>query len=50
MNKFIREINKFYNINTYYSDWDSLYIENKYWDVLDKAKLVQDRLCQGKNN
>ena len=28
----------------------SLYIEKKYWDVLDKANLVGDRLCQGKND
>ena len=27
---------------------DSLYIEKKYWDVLDKANLVAKNLCQGK--
>ena len=36
MNIFIREINGFYNNSIYYSDTDSLYIEKKYWDVLDK--------------
>ena len=50
MNKFIREINGFYINNIYYTDTDSLYIEKKYWDVLDKANLVGDNLCQGKND
>ena len=50
MNEFIREINGFYSNNIYYTDTDSLYIEKKYWDVLDKANLVGDRLCQGKND
>ena len=27
-----------------------MYIERKYWDVLDKAKLVGEELCQGKKN
>ena len=36
------------NIN--YTDSDSLYIEKKYWDKLDKANLVGDGLCQGKND
>ena len=50
MNKFIREIHGFYNNNIYYGDTDSLYIEKKYWDVLDKANLVGENLCQGKND
>ena len=50
MNNFIREINGFYNITIYYTDRDSLYIEKKYWDVLDKANLVGEDLCQGKND
>ena len=48
MNNFIREINGFYNNNIYYTDCDSLYIKKKYWDVLDKANLVEEGLCQGK--
>ena len=36
--------------NIYYTETDSLYIEKKYWDVLDKANLVGDELCQGKND
>ena len=50
MNNFIREINEFYNNSIYYGDTDSLYIEKKYWDVLDKANLVREELCQGKND
>ena len=50
MNKFIREVNGFYENNVYYTDTDSLYIEKKYWDLLDKANLVGDNLCQGKND
>ena len=49
MNIFIREINGFYN-GIYYGDTDSLYIEKKYWNVLDKANLVGEVLCQGKND
>ena len=50
MNNFIREINGFYNKSIYYTDTESLYIEKKYWDVLDKANLVGKNLCQGKND
>ena len=49
-NKFIREINGFFEDNIYYTDTDSLYIEKKFWDVLDKANLVGDELSQGKND
>ena len=50
MNNFIREFNGFYNNSKDYGDTDSLYIEKKYWDVLDKANLVGKNLCQGKND
>ena len=50
MNNFIREINGFYNNNLCYTDCDSLYVEKKHWDVLDKANLVGKNLCQGKND
>ena len=50
MNNFIREINGFHNNSIYYGDTDSLYIEKKYWDVLDKANLAGKNLCQGKND
>ena len=48
MNNFSTEINGFYENNIYYSDTDSLYMK-KYWDVLDKANLVGEVLCQAKN-
>ena len=47
---FIREINSFFNNSIYYGDMDSLYIEKKFWDVLDKACLVGDSLFQGKDD
>ena len=50
MKKFVREINGIYNNNIYYTDIDSLYIEKKFWDVLDKANLVGENLCRGKND
>ena len=50
MNKFIKEMNGFYNNYIYYTDTDILYVEKKYWDVLDKANLVGDNLCQGKKD
>ena len=50
MNKFFREINGFYNNSINYGITDSLYIEKKYWDVLDKTNLIGKDLCQGKND
>ena len=40
MNKFIHAINGFYTNDVHYTDTDSLYIENKHWDKLDKAGLL----------
>ena len=50
MNNFIGEVNGFYDKCIYYGDTDSLYIEKKYWDVLDKAKLVGENLYHVKNH
>ena len=50
MNNFIREINGFFNKSVYYGDTDSLYIEKRYWDVLDIENLVGENLRQGKND
>ena len=50
MNKFIREINGFYNTGIYYGETDSLHKEKKYWDVLDKANLVGKTVCPSKND
>ena len=37
-------------LTIYFRDTDSLYTGKKYWDVLDKAILVGEELCQGKND
>ena len=50
MNNFIHAMNGFYTNDVYYSDIDSLYIENKHWDNLDKAGLVGKNSLQGKND
>ena len=50
MNNFIHAINGFYTNDLYYTDTDSLYIENKHWDKLQKAGLVGKNLLQGKND
>ena len=47
---FILEIDGLKTINVYKSDTDSFYIEEKYWDVLDRATLVGKNLSQGKND
>ena len=49
-NNCIRENNGIYINIIFYTDSDSLYVEKRYWDVLDKAKLVGKNLCQGKND
>ena len=48
MNNFIREVNGFYNNSVNYGDTDSVYMKEKYWDVLIEAILVGEELCQGK--
>ena len=50
MNNFIHAINGFYTNDVYYTDTDSLYIENKHWDKLSEAGLVGKNLRQGKND
>ena len=50
MNNFIRVIDGFKTNNVYYQDTDSLYIEKKHWNSLDKAMLVGNDLLQGKND
>ena len=50
MIEFIREINGFYNNGIYYGDNDSLYKEKKYWDVLDKTKMIGEELCRSEND
>ena len=50
LNNFIHAIDGFYTNDVYYTDTDSLYIESKHWDKLDKAGLVGKNLLQGKND
>ena len=50
MNNFIHAIDGFSSNDVYYTDCDSLYMENKHWDKLDKAGLVVENLLQGKND
>ena len=50
MNKYIHVINGFCTNVAYYTDTDSLYIENKHWDKLDKAGLFGENLLQGKKD
>ena len=50
MNNFLHAIDGFYTNDVFYTDTDSLYIENKHWDKLDKAGLVGKNLIQGKND
>ena len=40
MNNFIHAIGRFYTNDVYYTDTDSVYIESKHWERLDKAGLV----------
>ena len=49
-NNFIHAIDGFYTNDVYYTDIDSLYIESKHWEKLDKAGLVGKSLLQGKND
>ena len=50
MKNFIREINGNFKNIVYYTDCVSLYIEKRYWDVLDKANLVGKNLFQRKKD
>ena len=50
MYNFILAIAGFYTIDLYYEDTDSMYIENKHWDKLDKSKLIGKELLQCKND
>ena len=50
MNSFIHAIGGFHTNNVHYTDTDSLYIENKHWEKLDKAGLVGKNRLQGKND
>ena len=50
MNNFIHAIDGFYTNDVYYTDTDSLYIENKHCNKLNKAGLLGRNRLQGKND
>ena len=50
MKIFIHGIGGFYTTDVYYTDTDSLYIDNKDWEKLDKASLVGKNRVQSKND
>ena len=50
MNHFIHAINGFNTNHVYNTDCDSLYIENKHWDNLNKTGLVGKNLQHGNND
>ena len=50
MNIFIHAIDGFFSNDVYSTDTDSLYIEKKQWDKLNKAGLVGKNSFQGKND
>ena len=50
MNNFIHAIDGFHSNDVYYTDTDSLYIENKHWNKLKEKNLIGKNLAQGKND
>ena len=50
MNNFIHAIYGFHSNDVYYTDTDSLYIENKHWDKLKEKSLIGKNRLQGKND
>ena len=48
MNSLIHALRCFYSNDVYYTDTDSLYIENKHWNKLDKTGLFGKNRLQGK--
>ena len=50
MNNFKQAIDGFYTNDVYYTDKDSLYIENKHWGKLKEKNLVGKILLKGKND
>ena len=50
MNTFMHAIKRFYANDVRYTDTDSLYIENKHWEKIDKAGLVGKNRLQGRND
>ena len=49
MNLFIHATDGFYTNDLFYEDTITVYIENKHWEKLDKARSVSKNRLQGKN-
>ena len=49
MSNLIHPISRFFTIDVYWGDTDSIFLENKHWENLDKARLVSKALLQCKN-
>ena len=49
LNNFRCEIDGLKANNMFYLDTDSLHVDKKYWDVLVRAGLVGENLCQGED-
>ena len=47
---FTHAIDEFYTNDVYYSDGESLYIENKHWVKINEAGLVRKNGLQGRND
>ena len=50
MNNFKHAIDGFYSKDVFYTDTDSLYIENKHWDKSKEKNLFGENRLQGKND
>ena len=48
MNNFIHAIDRFFTNDVYYGDTDSIFLENKHWEKLDRAGLVGKNPLQKK--
>ena len=49
-NNFLHAIGGLYTNDVFYTDTDSLHIENKHWDKIGKAGLVGKNRLKGKND
>ena len=50
MNNFIHAIDAFYDHSVFYTNTDSIYIENKHWNKLKEKNLIGKDRMQGKND
>ena len=50
MNNFIHAIDGFYSNDVYYTDTDSLHIENKHWDKIKEENFLGKNRLHGRND